>query len=228
VVQPIAPIKKKSQEFSDAAAGGLPMQIWDHVVGFLDIPELGTCARVSNGLHAAVMKDATWEVHVKKLLQKLFDGAFYIEPKERSDWVNHCPVPISMRPLKSTNFRSWYTEWTSPFMVNFHGEPRCRTWYMFISTAVSAPLPRGGQGCRWLFQDVPLRSYFKEAGTYAYLGYEQKSQGNSGGFTHDYDGVPLGVDPNMFRGLPNIRLFHGLGGYHRARHYDDEYYYGDY
>ena len=74
---------------------------------------------------------------------------------------------------------------------------------------------------RWLDEDVPLREYYKEAGHFAWLGKlrhmeEEQEDDDSDYYSDDYDdemfdydGVYLGVTPNLFRGLPNLRLFHG-------------------
>ena len=56
---------------------------------------------------------------------------------------------------------------------------------------------------RWLVEDVPLRIYYKEAARFAYKSLELELQ-SSDEFEH--------IDFDMFRGLPDIRLFHGLGG----------------
>jgi hypothetical protein len=73
----------------------------------------------------------------------------------------------------------------------------------------------------WLLEDVPLRTYYKEAGRFAWLGrqkdierrrevdefYELDDDYDDDLF--DPDGFYHGVTPHMFRGLPNLRLFHG-------------------
>ena len=193
----------------------------NHVFVFLDIPSLGRCAQVSKDFQAAVAEDVVWKHHLKLLLRKVFDNAFFIEPKERGRVPE--PVPLSDRELKSTNFRAWYMEW--------HAPPRL--YCMMFSTAVKGfHTDDDGNTIRiedmtgretfysWLEDDVPLRNYYKEAGHFAWLGklrdieeieenedYYGDSDYDDDRF--DYDGVYLGVTPNMFRGLPNLRLFHG-------------------
>lgn len=61
----------------------------------------------------------------------------------------------------------------------------------------------------------------KEAGKCANLGYQEDMNGRDFGFGYDYDGVPLGLDPNTFRGLPYIRLFQPVGGYRRIACWHD-------
>lgn len=77
----------------------------------------------------------------------------------------------------------------------------------------------------WLFKDVPLRTYYKEVSELAYMGYAQEMEEENYFEDHDpnrhidFDGVWLGLNRDMFRGLPNIRLFRGLGGYNRPSYY---------
>jgi len=192
-----------------------PSLLSNHVFCFLDIPTLGSCAQVSKDFRAAAMKDAVWESHLVLLFEKVFDRAFSIEPNERQH--QRAPVPISKRhPLKSTTFREWYTEWCSPPLL----------YYTLKSTAVQGHHinPDNGQEIsiddmtgnetfyHWLVEDVPLRTFYKEAGHFAWLGKHMEDLQESGDDDDDlidYDGVYLGVTQNMFRGLPNLRLFHG-------------------
>jgi len=189
----------------------------NRVFCFLDIPTLGSCAQVSKGFQTAAMKDAVWESHLVLLLEKVFDSAFSVEPKERQ--YQRAPVPISKRrPLKSTAFRKWYMEWCSPPLLH----------YTLKSTAVMGHHINSDNGqeisiddmtgdetfYHWLVEDVPLRTFYKEAGHFAWLGMVQhtadlQDSGDDDNDLIDYDGVYLGVTPNMFQGLPNLRLFHG-------------------
>lgn len=201
----------------------------NHVLCFLDIPTLGSCAQVSKHFQAAVAEDSVWKRHLKLLLEKVFDRAFSIEPKERGSVPE--PVPLSRRELKSTNFLAWYTEWKTPPLL----------YYALRSTAVKG-FHRDDSGSeiriedsvaagrddetssfyRWLEENVPLRDYYKEAGHFAWLGKWRDTENRQEDANYfynsddaydyhllDYDGVYLGVTPNIFTGLPNLRLFHG-------------------
>ena len=235
--------KSSSSEACCKNEEGIPLDVWRHILGYLDVPQLGKCAQVSKELQNLAMMDEIWENHLRKLLRLLFDGAFYIEPKHRRVWVpDHVPIPISKRPLQSTNFYAWYREWISDeYSIKYHGEDCHRSWYVCNKTAVTGRYvgpdrieidivhmsgsPEERELCPWLFQDVPLRTYYKEAGNFAYLGYKREVALNEDWSDYDdepfmdYDGVLLGLDREMFRGLPNIRLFRGLGGYRRRYNY---------
>jgi hypothetical protein len=207
------------------AAPCINLDLWDKIVCYLDIPTLGTCAQVSKEMKAAAAKDPAWEHHLKKLLRLVFDGAFYFEPKERARMREQTPVRLSKRPLKSTNFRSWYVEWsTAP--VSYY-----TMWKTVVRYHYKGPdgepidmcdMAAGGEeeSYHWLVHDVPLRSFYKEAGHFAWMGElqdrvrselddEDGSDGDSDGGFIDYDGVHLGRDRDLFRGLPNLRVFHG-------------------
>ena len=221
----------------------IPIDLWEKIAHYLDVPELGKCTQLSKKINLIVTKDTVWKYPLKRLLHKVFDNAFYIEPKCRFIYEDHMPVPISERPLKSTNFRAWYVEWDSSYEVKIDGldynPDRCSD--TFWKTAVRGKYMKadgtdisivdmkpskdddGESSHRWLFENVSLKSYYKEAGTFAYMGYYDESQNSDfdpyGEDFYDYDGVLLGIDHKIFQGLPNISLFHGLGGY--VRYYDE-------
>jgi hypothetical protein len=205
---------------STATTAALGINLWDKIVCYLDIPTLGKCAQVSKQMKAAATKDPAWEHHLKKLLRLVFDGAFFFEPKERAHMRNQTPVLLSKRPLKSTNFRSWYMEWnTAPVM-----------YYTMRKTAVMGEY-KGSDGEKidicdmaggeeeesyhWLVHDVPLQSFYKEAGHFAWMGevehrrLESDDESDDEDGFIDYDGVRLGRDRHLFHGLPNLRVFHG-------------------
>ena len=246
---------KNGRDLEEASLGGFPVGVWENVVGFLDIPELGVCSQVCKTLQKVCTKDTVWEGHLKKLLQIVFDSgsAFRIEPKMRTYWEGHLPVPPHKRlPLKSTDFRAWYKEWIGgeEIFLPDHDESRALIYDLLCGSAIRGKYSffdgnrtqrvvlehltgEEGEFCRWLFEDVPLRTYYKEAGKYAYMSYAQEVEareidfddedgyfGEDGGY-YDYDGVFLGVDHDIFVGLPNLKLFGGKGGYPRPRQYWD-------
>lgn len=181
-------------------------ELRSHIVSFLNIPSLGRCARVSKGFQASVMEDSSWSHHLKRLLRKVFDNAFYIEPKERGG--KHTQkfkkiVPISKRPLQSTNFLQWRQEWFDP-----------PYWTMKSDAVMEGIKYDDGTLRYWLARDVPLRTYYKEAGHYAWLGQQSLIDSDDEEMDEmdliDYDGVYLGVNERLFQGLPRIRLFQGV------------------
>ena len=85
---------------------------------------------------------------------------------------------------------------------------------------------------RWLFEDVPLQNYYKEAATFAYNNLIRHREERRGQYwdesdpewdTDDDEAACEGCcgyrNNDSFKGLPNIRLFHGLGGYKEPRWY---------
>ena len=125
-------------------------------------------------------------------------------------------------------------EWQQSYKIPIHGQKCDRLWYRFHSTAGKGRYRsedrdgnttvidicklteiEGEEPCPWLIEDVPLRTYHREAGNFAYRGYLEVLQDSDDDAdyyepVYDYDGVLLGLDRHMFCGLPNIRLFHGL------------------
>lgn len=100
--------RKRKASVVDESSTPWQFPLTQRIFEFLDVPDLGRCARVSREFQTISYTDDVWKGKLRKLLVKLLDGAFYSEPKERSFWVlNHAPIKISGRPLRSTNFYTW-------------------------------------------------------------------------------------------------------------------------
>ena len=241
----------------------LPIDLWPSILSFLDVPDLGSCAKVSKELSAIAQKDTVWEHHLKKLLRTVFEGAIFLVPKQAmyldpKIWTGHphLPKPLLERPLTSTNFSLWYREWRElkfdewknpPCFTKIDGEEYRLHFKAAVGGSYQEEEPmdirqsvRGGgfgRGNRWLAEDVPLRLYYREASRVAYSNYRQyrneyrlrrtmdrdiweedsdRSESDERYGYVDSDDEDnenegrLGYrDGDIFRGLPDIRVFHG-------------------
>jgi len=161
--------------------------------------------------------DEGWEYHVRKFLQ-MVDSAFYMERETRHGFspgrLYRIELPHSERTRKSTEeledpshmgrlFLNGLiqkttdgTDWKNGFITLFYGSPN--------------------ETHRLLVEDehVSVRTCYEKAARFAYeihhrVGQEQWDQ--------DYDAYEMELryrSGDIFRGLPNISLFKGLGGYH--------------
>lgn len=131
------------------------------VLSFVDVPGLGSLVRVSKNMNNLAMRDQIWAPHLKFLLQELYDESFGKDVP--------C-IPISKRPNwhQSTDFFAWYQE----MKATPHGNDFAyrRAWqFEYLPDFLQAPNQYHvlEKNYRWLFQDVPLRTYYKKAGTWA-------------------------------------------------------------
>jgi len=240
----------------------LPVDLWKQILCFLDVPDLGSCALVSKEISAVTKHDTVWEHHLRKLLRVVFDGAIFLVPKQARGRGfgttskpqirihENLPKPLLERPLKSTNFGLWYGEWREiskrftkidgkDYRVHYKAAVggldksyRGVNWRYYVDKRMMALTELCPDGS-WFVEDVPLRTYYREAATFAYHNYrrfrrEQKlarldsdcyEEGVFMPFTSDDEddcNEELGGhrDGDIFLGLPNIRLFHGLGPVH--------------
>ena len=172
------------------AVFGSSVWLSEHFFCFLDIPTLGKCAQVCKTFQEAVKNDDVWKGHLKLLLEKVFDGAFCIQPRYKG--LVEEPVPISQRELRSTNFRAWYKEWSGLAKPHCHIDNKA--WW---TSAAMVPVKgdhdsylanrvfnyiTGPEGKDivldtfffWFQKDVSLRTYYKEAGNFARLGRQKE------------------------------------------------------
>jgi len=173
---------------STATFGKLPIEIWEQIVCYFDVIDLGKCVLVSKQMNALAKIDAAWEPYLRKLLRK-FDGAFHFthpDDQRRSKMVwtgyEYLPTPLSERPLESTNFRLWFVEWEEvPSLARINGEAGWKKGKYSIvrgcykkedgteieirDMASSESDPE--ESYRWLMEDVPLRTYYEKAAKFA-------------------------------------------------------------
>lgn len=90
----------------------LPTAIQNTIIDFLDVPDLHEMMLTCRFYHQVCSSDAYWNKFTRGLLETFFDNVFVDRP--------NAPVPISQRPLNSTNMTTWLKEWH----VLFRGEPR--------------------------------------------------------------------------------------------------------
>ena len=194
-----------------------PIDLWENILCFLDVPDLGKCALLSKEINAMTKNDAVWESHVRKLLKNVFDGAFYLEPYLEAYYIDHLPMPLLERSLKSASFRLWFEEWETPHYgaLRLLTKKKAAVRGCFKKTDGTKikigdnTMMSGGEpdeSYRWLVEDVPLCIYYKKAATFALNNCKAW-------------GMEYGYPPsNVFHGMPNIRLFHGLGGSYYYRY----------
>ena len=99
-------VKNESGEPAAIDKGDIPMELWESILCFCDIPKLGACAQISKLLKVSVIKDT---IRSQKNTWQCFYKLYLIWPIIwnkicRFIWDDCLLLPISERPLKSTIF----------------------------------------------------------------------------------------------------------------------------
>lgn len=109
-----------------------------------------------------VARDQFWEGHLRTLLTKKFDGAFFAGGQAVA------VQKISERPLQSTQFRVWYNE--SEELVGLDEDER-QDCVRFDTVSKANEYANADDeipvSIRWLLQDVPLHEYYLRAKKFA-------------------------------------------------------------
>ena len=173
---------------------------------------------------------------------------FYFWDDEERVIEGALPVPLSRRrPMKSTDLLAWSREWRGghSFEHPEHGRlvPSHFLYHRSIvrgnfadpegnsvklsDARISTKLESIPEYC-WLFEDVSLKEYYKGAGGWAYKTYREEMDRKEDEWKNALDEDSWSVsslgedpDPNMFYGLPNIRLFGGHAGRRTRSYYYD-------
>ena len=155
--------KKKNRRdpsYDNVQKAILPMDIWERILCFLGVPDLGRCALVSKEMSAIAKNDVLWKHHVIKLRETAFGDFFYIEPERNSSWRNHVTILHRERTLKSISFRIWFGGRDLSLYIEIVGEDLI--WKMALGGCFEFKEADGTDiDNGWLVEDVPLRSYYK-------------------------------------------------------------------
>ena len=179
----------------------LPEQLQLHVLFFLNVPELGALDRTSKQMGSLAKRNEVWATHLKFFLEEIFDDVFI------RDESNITPISKRENWFKSTEFITWYSEYTKGFEAeeNYHS-----IIGLSIADSIGDSLMKTDDyQLAWLYKDVTFRDYYKGLGTLISQGVQTLSRVLICADCNEFDCICLPKTRHLaiFENLPRIRLF---------------------
>lgn len=228
----------------NATFNQLSHELQEYIVDYLEdhIPTMGALACVSKNLQEITYQDARWESHLRILQTRLFQGNTRIRGEAIAVAVADLPkvLPLSQRPLKSTQFLPWYDQQEKRMEAADTRQYR-ETTPLLVALQHANRVFQPDQD-PWLYKDIGLRDYYQRLGQ---LGFWAEVCCQSYCFEHsqcygcfdllqfgrESPGVychRCGVDSlanirihlwtNILNQLPSIQLFRTLPRWTKAKH----------
>lgn len=150
----------------DLSVPYLPTPVLEMILTYVDIPTLGASAQASKRLIDVACRDSVWRSHLELLLQQLYDNCRK-GPGENADYI----VPLSGRPLKSTEVAKWFHDhYTRLLGLEL---PLAEIKEMPLVDVMRRPLGTfsaqrlAPPQYQWFWKDVPLREFYYQAAKWA-------------------------------------------------------------
>lgn len=105
---------KSFKEVNITNIESLPVEVLKQIMQFADVVTLGSCVATNKTWNVLAKEDDLWAPHLKVMLHELFDKA--VEPVDENSPVI---VPLSQRPLQSTEFNKWWDDLIEKGQLNF-------------------------------------------------------------------------------------------------------------